>query len=99
MATYRLAAPALADLDTVADYYIVAAGADRAGALIASIVERFRLLSEHPRIGVARPELSPGLRSYAAPGTSYVIFYFPREYGVEVVRVLHGRRDLAPLFG
>ena len=99
MATYRLAAPALADLDAVADYYADAAGADRAGALIASVVERFRLLAEHPRIGIARHELSPGLRSYAVPGTPYAIFYIPREHGVDVIRILHGRRDLAPLFG
>ena len=98
MATYRLAAPAAQDLDGVADYYAAAAGADRAGALIASIVERFRLLAEHPYIGVARPELSPGIRSYATPGTPYSIFYFPREYGVEVIRILHGSRDLARLF-
>ena len=99
MATYRLAAPAADDLDGIADYYAMAAGAGRANAMIASIVGRFRLLAEHPRIGVARPELSPGLRSYAAPGTPYAIFYLPRERGVDIVRILHGTRDLARQFG
>jgi hypothetical protein len=28
----------------------------------------------------------------------YVIFYLPRKRGIEVVRVLHGARDLKPLF-
>ena len=86
-------------MDGIADYYATAVGTERANAMIASIVGRFRLLAEHPRIGVARPELSPGLRSYAAPRTPYAIFYLPRERGVDVVRILHGSRDLGRQFG
>jgi toxin ParE1/3/4 len=29
---------------------------------------------------------------------NYVVFYRPIENGIEVVRVLHGRRDIAALF-
>jgi len=40
--------------------------------------------------------LAARLRSF--PVGSYVIFYRPMENGVEIVRVLHGARDLPPLF-
>jgi toxin ParE1/3/4 len=56
----------------------------------------FRLLARNPKMGRARPELSPDLRSF--PVGHYVIFYLPRTRGIEVVRVLHGSRDLESLF-
>jgi toxin ParE1/3/4 len=47
-------------------------------------------------MGRERPELLADLRSF--PVGRYVIFYLPRPHGIEVVRVLHGARDLKPLF-
>ena len=57
---------------------------------------RFETLPGNPLIGRARPELLIDLRSL--PFGRYVIFYLPRKRGIEVVRVLHGARDLKPLF-
>jgi toxin ParE1/3/4 len=42
--------------------------------------------------GRARDELAPGVRSF--PFGRYVVFYVPRNDGVDVVRVLHGARDI-----
>ncbi len=53
-------------------------------------------LASNPRLGRAREELSPGLRSLVFE--SYVIFYHPIPNGVEVVRVLHGMRDIESIF-
>ena len=97
MGVYRLAAPAVQDLNDIWDYYNDNAGAEQADSLIANIAERFQLLGDNPSIGVVRPELVPDIRSYATPGTQYLLFYFPRDHGVEIVRVLHGRRDLASI--
>lgn len=37
-----------------------------------------------------------GLRRWPIPGfRNYLIFYRPMENGVEIVRVLHGARDIA----
>jgi toxin ParE1/3/4 len=47
-------------------------------------------------IGVKRNELMPSLRSFVVD--RYVIFYLPIPKGIEVVRVLHGARDLNALF-
>jgi len=39
-------------------------------------------------------ELAPNLRSF--PIGSYLIFYRPVEDGIELIRVLHGARDITP---
>ncbi len=72
--------------------------ADNEGAAdrgIASLHERFTTLAENPMAGRGRVELLPNLRSFAAG--SYTIFYFPMEDGVEVMRVIHGARDITTL--
>lgn len=69
------------------------AAADRFLDAIAKTMQR---LARHPLLGRTRPELAPGLRSF--PHRQYVIFYRPIDRGIEVVRVLHGSRDIFPLF-
>ena len=59
--------------------------------------EQFQLLATQPRMGRARGELSPGLRSF--PFGRYVIFYEPIDGGIDVVRVLHSARDVDAQFG
>ncbi|MBM3942105.1 MAG: type II toxin-antitoxin system RelE/ParE family toxin [SAR202 cluster bacterium] len=53
-------------------------------------------MAYHPRIGRRRSELAPELRSFAVQ--DYVILYRPMADGVEVVRILHGSRDIESLF-
>jgi toxin ParE1/3/4 len=63
--------------------------ADRFAGLIDS---QLRALARQPHMGRSRPELATGLRSF--PVGRYVIFYVPIPKGVEIVRVLHGARDI-----
>ena len=49
-------------------------------------------LVDNPGLGRAREELIENLRS--APVGDYVIFYRPADYGIQVIRILHGDRDL-----
>jgi toxin ParE1/3/4 len=53
------------------------------------------LIATHPLIGRERPEVVPGIRSFAV--MSWVIFYraFPKH--IDIVRVVHGARDLEAL--
>ena len=51
-----------------------------------------RLLATQPLIGKARREFGAGIRSF--PVRDYVIVYRPILGGVELVRVVHGARDL-----
>ena len=53
-------------------------------------------LAEMPRLGRARDDLAAGLRSFTVG--SYVLFYVPLNDGIELIRVLHGARDLDALF-
>ena len=65
------------------------------------LVRRIRTLCntalvDNPLIGRARPELVRDLRSFLVG--NYIVFYRPIENGVEIVRVLHGNRDIETLF-
>lgn len=59
--------------------------------------EKFQLIATQPMMGRAREELVPGLRSF--PFRRHVIFYMPTGNGIDVVRVLHGARDIDAVFG
>lgn len=69
---------------------------EAADHLIDEIYERCKLLAHSPKAGRLRPELAPSIRSFAVG--SYVVFYRERATGVEVARVLHGRRDIPSVF-
>ena len=69
---------------------------DVAERLINSITRRFYLLASHPRIGRARDDLLAGVRSF--PVGNYVVVYDIDGEDVRILRVAHGRRDLAALF-
>ena len=58
--------------------------------------EKMRLLATSPRLGRLYPELADGLRGF--PANDYMVFYREASQGIEVVRVLHGARDIATLF-
>ncbi len=51
-----------------------------------------QLLATQPLIGKARREFGAGIRSF--PVRDYVLIYRPILDGVELVRVVHGARDL-----
>jgi toxin ParE1/3/4 len=67
-----------------------------ADALLDRIGEQCAMLAANPKAGRARPELFAELRSF--PVGSYLILYRPEPGGIEVVRVLHGSRDLPQQF-
>ena len=55
-----------------------------------------RVLATQPMMGRARDELAPRVRS--VPFGRYVVFYVPLDDGIDVVRVLHGARDIDAMF-
>ena len=58
--------------------------------------ENFALWATQPMMGCARDELSPGIRSLAFG--RYVVFFQPLPDGIDVIRVLHGSRDINASF-
>jgi toxin ParE1/3/4 len=85
-----------ADLDDI--WWRVAldnpAAADR---LIDRIVARCRDLAEYPRLGPACPEIAPEARVLVVG--DYLTLYRVDGDNAEIVRVVHGARELKSLFG
>jgi toxin ParE1/3/4 len=94
MAAVVLSPRALLDLVEIWAY-IAEDSPSQADKFSNQIDSKFRTLASQPGMGRPRPELCPGLRSI--PIGRFVIFYFSRVNGVEIVRVLHGARDLGAI--
>lgn len=86
---------ARSDLAEIWDY-IADDNETRADAFVDLIDQKFQELARHPNMGRSRDELEEGLRSF--PLARYVIFYRVIPGGVEIIRVLHGSRDLNAIF-
>ena len=68
------------------------AAADR---LLDAIESKVLLLSSNPGLGVRRPDIAIGVRSF--PVGNYLILYRQVQGGIDIVRVIHGQRDLAKI--
>jgi toxin ParE1/3/4 len=66
-----------------------------ADRLLDEIEEKFSLLADQPRLGPARPDIAEGL--HYLPVRRYLILYRKITDGIEVVRVVHGARDVRAL--
>jgi toxin ParE1/3/4 len=86
---------ALADLAEIWAY-IAEDNPDRADVFVDLVDTKFQALARRPGLGRRRPELSSDIRSFAVG--RYVVFYLPLSRGIEVVRVLHGSRDIESIF-
>ncbi|MCE9523587.1 MAG: type II toxin-antitoxin system RelE/ParE family toxin [Alphaproteobacteria bacterium] len=86
---------AAADLVEIWDYI---ANDDPAAAtrMLERIEKVMRRLLNGARLGRPRPELARDIRSI--PCKPYVIFYCVTEPDIEIIRVLHGSRDIETLF-
>ncbi len=95
MSEFRLAGEARLDLEEIW-LYIARDNPEAADRLNRNIIQKFPFLAANPEVGRNRPELAPRLRSF--PVNNYIIFFRPMENGIEIVRVLHGARDIPALF-
>jgi toxin ParE1/3/4 len=57
---------------------------------------KLNLLACTPGMGRSREHLGPGLRLF--PVDNYLIFYRQVDAGIDIIRVLHGARDIQSLF-
>jgi toxin ParE1/3/4 len=92
---YRLSSLARLDLDSIHNRI----ASDKPGAArrwLKRSAEQFYWLAKNPEAGQARDEILSGLRSFSHG--SYVIYYRSQAAHLEIVRVLHGARDIEGLF-
>ena len=96
MSRWFVTRDAIDDLDEIHDY-IARRSPRNAARFIDRIEKKFQVLSKFPGMGSRREAFAPSLRS--SPVGDYLIFYRPREDGIEIIRVVSGYRDLEALFG
>ncbi len=84
-------------------YYIAeSTNLNASDRFIAATEAAYKRLAEMPGLGVPRDYNNPiyaGMRMWPVPGfRKYLIFYQPDEDYIEIIRVLHGARDLHGIF-
>ena len=92
-----IAPEARQDLRAIRDY-IAKDDRNAAERFVMRLRDMARMLAGAPGIGRARPEIGTGIRSFVV--NRYVLFYRPLTgaFGIELVRVLHGARDVDAVF-
>lgn len=95
MSRFKLSTQAAQDLEDIW-IYIAQDSEQAADALIDEIIQRLPKLAAFPDMGRKRDDLLKGLRSF--PVKSYVLFYRRIQEGIEIFRILHGRRDIKSEF-
>ncbi len=83
-------------------YFGEQAGVDLAERYFAAVEATCLQLVHHPRSGVLYDSgvaSLKGLRRFPVKGfENYLLFYLPRQNGIDVIRVFHGARDIGNLF-
>lgn len=95
MPAVKIAAAAEEDLKDIWAY-VAQHNTEAAGKLIKEITKKFAVLRDYPQAGREQHNLLINLRSLAVK--DYIIFYQPSENGIEILRVLHGSRDVDRVF-
>lgn len=89
------------DIRETTTWYAEHAGGETALGFIDDLEQAFGQLSSTPGIGSPRwaTELQiPGLRGWSLTRHPHTIFYLEHSERIDVLRVLHHRRDVSPRF-
>lgn len=94
--TYCLSRRARLDILLIWNY-IAEDNEQAADRFIDLLLQRFQLLGRNPHIGRRRDELRVGYRSF--PVGQYLVFYRVMDTFIQIMHVVHGKRDVEVLFG
>jgi toxin ParE1/3/4 len=102
MTRVKIAAEAEKDVDDIA-LGIAVNNLDAALRFYGAVSETYELIETYPGIGtrrMARNRRLTGLRSFGVIGfRNYLVFFRSEHIHVEIVRVLHGARDIDSIMG
>lgn len=102
MDNFFLSREALEDLDLVW-IHIARDNPEAADRVLNAAYETCKMLADHPQLGRLRELpgiVSKSIRSFVITGyPNYVIFYRALPDGIQIVRVLHGARNIEGLLG
>ncbi|ACK70278.1 plasmid stabilization system [Gloeothece citriformis PCC 7424] len=95
MSYYSFSDQAIKDLDEICNY--IAEGNPKAASrLFDEIRKKCKLVANFPNIGKSYDKFMSNLRGFIV--NDYIIFYYPIDEGIYVLRVVSGYRDLESLF-
>ena len=89
---YRLARSALRDLAQIGQYTRTTWGEEQARNYRDALKARFVWLTRNKSVWRRREEIGEGLYTYSE--ASHLIVFREYSYGIDILRVLHGRMDL-----
>jgi toxin ParE1/3/4 len=95
MGNYSFSDDAVQDLDEICEY-VARSNPKAASKLFDEIRQKCKLIADFPNMGKSYEILLPNLRGFVFK--DYLIFYYPRESGIDIIRVVSGYRDLESLF-
>ena len=95
MSSYGFSASANFDVEKIS-FDLLALNPLAAERFLSALNQTCEMLTTHPLLGRARPELGKEVRSF--PVGNYIVFYTPSPDGVDVARVIYGGRDLPKQF-
>jgi len=94
--SYILSEIADKDLEEIFDFTFDEFGFNQAEKYLLEIEEIFQNLIINPKLGKKRHEIKEGL--YSFPKDNHIIFYRILEDHIQIVRVLHGSKDIPKYF-
>lgn len=95
MGSYVFSQLAVKDLNEICDF-IAQTNVKAASKLFDVIRQKCKLVADFPNMGKDYAWIAPDLRGFIVD--DYIVFYYPREDGIDIVRLAYGRRDLKALF-
>jgi len=93
---FVLSTPASDDLEGILSYVLEESGAQRAQHVADHLREAFHRLTHAPGLGHRREDLTSAPVLFCAVW-SYLVVYKPDTTPLEMVRVLHGARDVGTI--
>lgn len=95
MSSYSFSDASIKDLDDICEY-VARQNSKAASELFDAIRKKCKLVANFPNMGKSYSRLAPNLRGFVVE--DYIVFYYPREDGIDIARVVSGYRDLEALF-
>lgn len=97
MSRYVLTPPARGDLADIWDYVAEQSSLDRADHVLEKLHQAMGKVAETPNLGHPRADIADEtLRVYRV--FSYLVIYRPETSPLQIVRILHGARDIQAIF-
>ncbi len=95
MSSFQFSPDARKDLGEIFDN-LAQYSTQAAEKFLESVDQKCRFLAQHSDVGARKEMLMAGLRAFGVG--KYVIFFRKIDDSVEIVRILHGARDLPSFF-